>query len=193
MKKLVFLLMAILVAGSAFAVVDTDTNSMGFYFDEEGNMPTIEVPNPYTPITGYILIANPDFGLLNAFEVGMILDGPYIALEVTLPVPGLNIGDANNMLVGYGTPILVEGDVVLAATVTFLYSDPSQPLFIELTNSTPDSTPEFPGLPSAVVNGDAEQLIPLALSAFEAPAAAINGSVVATHSTTLDNIKSLYR
>ena len=69
MKKLVVLLLATLVATSAFAVIDPDPNMVGIYFDEtaDDNCLTIAASVPFM---AYFIATNPTPAEINAYEFG---------------------------------------------------------------------------------------------------------------------------
>jgi len=70
MKKLLFLLCVLLVASSSFAIIETDDNMMGFYFDQEADTPIIYNIPAFSVVTMYLTLVNPTFNYLSGFAGG---------------------------------------------------------------------------------------------------------------------------
>ncbi len=192
MKKLVVLLMAMLVATSAFAILDEDTNSMGFYFDTEADMPCVDGADAYSNHTMFLVLTNPDFDELYGFEAGYDLVGDAQVLSTTFTNPqALNVGQADNMIVGFGTPTVTSPITTVAAIAVLYMSTEGAPVEFTLHGTTPSSMdPAYPVF--LLVDG---VLIAGGLSTVDGPSAQINGgcTVVATEEMSFDSVKSLYR
>ncbi len=191
MKKLVVLLMAMLVATSAFAIVDPDDNMMGFYFDMDANMPNAEGIAPYAQVPMYLVMTNMTADGLYGFEMGYDIMGNGMVLSTVFANPSvIDVGGPGNHIVGYGSPTPVT-PVTLLATLTVMYMDTDMaPLSFVMHGSNPSSMdPAFP----VILLADGE-LLSVGLSAADGTVARINGeSVVATDNVSFDGIKSLYR
>ncbi len=192
MKKLVFLLMAILIAGSAFAVVDPDPDMLGLYFDETADQPVASLDAPGM-VTAYLIMTNPSFDATRGFEVGLTPEN-LTATAVTFPVNALNVGSNDNMIVGFGNPMPTT-EATVVATITYFYMNPAAPGLVYMHASEPASLDT--GTPAALMAD--YSILPLGTSVPigdpDYPALAINypAGIVAVHATTLDNVKSLYR
>ena len=192
MKKLVVLLMVMVMATSALAIVDPDTNSMGFYFDTEANMPCDDTVTPYATVLVALTLVNPDFDELFGFEAGYHLEGPAQVLSVEFMNPqALNVGTNQNMIVGFGSPT-VTSPVTTVALVSVLYlSSTNEAVDFMLHGTTPSSIdPAYPVF--LLADG---VLIVGGMSTVDGPNAQINGGclVVATEAMSFDSVKSLYR
>jgi len=188
MKKLVVLLMAMLVASSAFAIVDPDDNMMGLYFDMEADMPVIEAA-PYTSHNLYLVMTNMTADTIWGFECAVRHEGTSnIGQFVIANATAIDVGTAGtpNHIVGFGTPTMVT-PVTLLATMSVFYMGAVDEFF--LTGSTPSTiSEEFP----VVLLADSG-VLSVGMSAAEGPCAAIGSEVVATENVSFDGIKSLYR
>lgn len=191
MKKLVFLLMALLVASSAFAVVDPDPNMMGMYFDLSADTVCINA-SPFTPQTAYLIVTNPSFDALYGFEAGITLEGTGLVTGVTFANPqALNVGTPTNMIVGFGAPSATS-EATLLATIAMFYTDATGgALGFRLHGTEPSSMD--PAFPVVLLAGG--ELMSYGLSAADGLVAQINGdcAVVATEEISFDSVKSLYR
>ncbi len=192
MKKLIVLLMVMVMATSAFAIVDPDDDMMGLYFDMNADNPEVMGALPYSTNVMYLVITNPSFDALYGFEAGYTMEGPGQVLSTVFANPqALNVGTADNMIVGYGSPS-VTTPVTLLATISVLYmSSTNEAVSFTLHGTNPSSVdPMYPVvlLANGIESG-------YGLSAADGPAAGINlvESVVATDEVTFGGIKSLYR
>jgi len=192
MKKLVVLLMAMLVATSAFAIVDPDDNMMGFYFDLEADNPCVDGIAPYSQVPMHLVMTNMTADALYGFEAGYTMEGNGMVLATVFANPSvIDVGSAGNHIVGFGAPSMTA-PVTLLATLTVMYMDTTMgPLDFMLHGTTPSSiNPEFP----VVLLADGE-LLSVGLSAAVGAVSEINGgcTVVATDNVSFDSVKSLYR
>ena len=192
MKKLVVLLMAMLVAASAFAIVDEDTNSLGLYFDTEADVPCLDGVDAYATNNMWLVMVNPDFDELFGFEAGYTMVGTAQVLSTNFTNPqALNVGQPDNMIVGFGTPTETSIITTLAMIEVLYMAQDASPVEFTLHGTTPSSMdPAYPVL--LLVDG---VLIAGGLSTVDGPSAQINGgcTVVATEEMSFDSVKSLYR
>ncbi len=192
MKKLIVLLMVIFVATSAFAIVDEDPNSMGFYFDTEADVPCVEGATAYSSHTMFLVMTNPDFDNLFGFEAGYDIVGEANVLGLAFTNPqALNVGTPSNMIVGFGSPTVTSPITTVAVLEVLYMSTTGDPLEFYLHGTTPSSIdPAYPVF--LLADG---VLLQGGMSVVDGPTAQINGgcTVVATESMSFDNVKSLYR
>jgi len=194
MKKLIILLTVLLTASFAFAMVDTDPDMMGMYFDEDADLPCLDGVAPYSTHNLYIIITNPSFDLLFGWEAGYDLLGPAQVLSTGFPPEQLPLdvgGNPGNHIVGFGEPMIM-GPVNIVAFVAVLYMDTELgPLDFILHGADPGS---LPGDLPVVLLADGV-LMTLGLSAADGLVAQINGGcqVVSTENLSFEGIKSLYR
>nr|MEE4269549.1 hypothetical protein [Candidatus Krumholzibacteria bacterium] len=200
MKKLLVLVLTMVMATSAFAVIDSDPNSVGIYFDLTAD--TVQLGNvaPNSQVPVYFILTNPDFAELNGFELSYTVEGgSYFALSHVFENPqALNIGDpvAGVFIVGYGVPTMTtEATLLMTATILYLGGDP---LVFTLSGTEPSSmgNPLLPGLLGAnsviYLGGDSTDI-------GNINAAMGMGDIgtlpepVATEAASFDSVKSLYR
>ncbi len=195
MKKVVALLMfSLLIASSAFAVVDDGENSMSFYFDL--NADVYEMASaPYVTSFAYIILANPEAGAIFGYEFGFEVIGNFLPAGVLMNGTGpIDVGGVEgNHIVGLGAP-MATSPATLLATYTFIPLD-AAPISFKLKGAVPNSTGGI--LPNILL---ADSIV------FECGLGAgltdglpnicayFNGDgVVATDEASWDSVKSLYR
>jgi hypothetical protein len=193
MKKLLVLILAMAIAGSAFAVVDPDANSVGFYSDMTADTVTIMEAAPYSTHNVYAILTMPAFDELYGFELGYDTVGSAIVLSSTFANPqALDVGGPGNHIVGFGAPTACT-EATLLMTLSVLYTDTAMgPVTMTLTGTEPSSiNPLLPTLLLAngelITGGDSTDIGNVNFG--------INGveEIVATEPATFDSVKSLYR
>jgi hypothetical protein len=199
MKKLLVLVLTMVMATSAFAVIDGDANSVGLYFDMTADTVEMGEVLPNTQVPVYFILTNPTFPELNGFELSYTAEGAsYFALGTVFEnAAALNIGDAANgiYIVGYGTPTATS-EATLLMTVNFLYLGGGDLLFT-LSGTEPSSAgnPLLPGLLGSnselYVGGDSTDIGNINLRISGGPLG--DPQVVATEPATFSSVKSLYR
>ena len=193
MKKLVVLLMAMLIATSAFAIVDPDADMMGFYFDTEADVYQLNDVAAFSTFDMYLVMTNMTADALYGFEVGYTIEGSAMVLSTTFDNPSvIDVGEAGNHIVGFGSPTMTA-PVTFLATLNVMNMDAALgPIGFTMHGTIPSSiNPAYP----VILLADGE-LLSVGLSAESGYAAAINapdGSVVATDNVSFDSVKSLYR
>ena len=188
MKKLLVLVLAMTIASSAFAVVDPDTNSLGFYGDLTAD--TVEMTaTMYSSVNVYLIMTHPDFVTLHGIEYGYEMVGTAMVGNPGFSVPVVDIGTPGNHIVGFSTPIPTSEATVVSTTSFFLMSDT---LSLTLTGVVPSS---IDNPMQAAVVGPNSSLFGLGDSTgFGNVNFLINATgVVATENVTFDAVKSLYR
>ncbi len=193
MKKLIVLLMAMLIATSAFAIVDPDDNMMGFYFDTEADFPCVSGVAPYATVDMYLVMTNMTSDELYGFEVGYTIEGDAMVLSTNFDNPSvIDVGEAGNHIVGFGAPT-VTAPVTFLATLSVMYMNAGgAPVGFTMHGTIPSSID--PAYPVILLAGG--ELLSVGLSAETGYGAEINGaecSVVATDNVSFDSVKSLYR
>ena len=103
MKKLVVILLASLVATSAFAVIDPDTDSIGVYFDTNADLNCIDFIGGFMDILPvYIVWTNPSASSFTGYEFGYtneVSTGAMIMLGGTSYFNGVSV-DASDVYTG---------------------------------------------------------------------------------------------
>lgn len=194
MKKMLVLILSLMIASSAMAVVDTDNDMLGIYFDMAADSNCLTGLAPYAQAPAYVIMTNPTNDLIGGFEFGYDIVGNALVLETVFTSPqALDVGGPGNHIVGLGSPMATSEATVLA-TLTVLNTDTAgAPVFFALHGSNPSSID--PALPT-VLYGQG-QLMTLGTSTLPGTYnAVINGEcgdVVDTDATSLDSFKSLYR
>lgn len=191
MRKLLVLTLALLLAGSAFAIIEPDDNVLGLYFDLNADEVCALGVSPYDSVELYLIYTNPTYSELYGFEAGLTMEGSAILLTNVFANPqALNVGDNMNMIVGFGVPT-VTTPATLLSTMEILYTDVAGgPVSFFLHGTEPSSIdPAYPVL--LLVDG---QLMQVFTPSPFGPVAQINECiVVATQPMTFEQVKSLYR
>jgi len=193
MKKLVLALSILTIAFAGMA------NAQNVFVDDSIGIFTADGANSATagliePVTLHVLITGMTAPTVSAFEFKLSYDGPLVILPATFSDDAINAATREGeFAVGFGTPQpAVDGQVELMTFDVFSTGDgvPCS-LFIGPTYfSTLD------GVPSYVDNNENAQLVEMRPSTggFDVPVFVLNGEApVATESTTLDALKTLYR
>ena len=207
MKKLVALLAIAMMASSAFAIVDDGVNSLGVYFDEafEANCidPMLNVPHQM-----YFVLANCSQATIGGFEFAWNFDpapavAPFI-LATILPPGGLNIGDANNLIVGLGTPLATGEATVLVQFTAMWIALPGEMTYV---TAGPPNPATIPGHCAFNDGADVSLLFPMAFSTVDGTDVVVDpegwvrpglGTIgcpgpVATEAQTFSTLKALFR
>ncbi len=208
MKTLARFVICILLAGPAFAIIDDGTNSLGAYFDPNGEQPPCFTPTPATPFHVYWILANSPFENLGGFEfawaiVPELVPAPMV-LDLALPPNALNIGDNYNLIVGLGSG-LITSEATTLATYTLMTIGPTSSNFVTVGPATPASIPghavsgtfdntnaiapmNFSTVDDVnVIIDDTGWVVP-GVAGFNCP-----GGPIAAESATWSNVKTLFR
>jgi hypothetical protein len=212
MKKLVVLLLATLVATSAFAVVDPDPDMMGIYFDLTADNNCLTAPN-FAQFDAYLVLTNSTAAQINAYEmsytnvffVGGVEDpinaNSFFQFQTVVAngvVSGVNVAPpgtplAGDLIVGLAAP-LPYSDAIILHKWQYGFFGASPGWSVEMYIG-PSSAPSLPGgLP--VVQGTDTGLMTVGYSTggADVPVATINGDcVVAVEEASWGSVKSLYR
>ena len=192
MKKMLVLMLSLMVASSAFAVIDADPDMLGIYFDEAADVSCTSA-TPYATVVTYVIMTNPSNATIGGFEFGYDVDGAAQVLSTVFPPNALDVGSAANHIVGLGAP-LETTEATILATISVLNMDAAMgPIYFSLHGSNPSSID--PMLPTILFGQG--NLMTLGTSTLPGTfSAVINGiceDVVATEETSFDALKSLYR
>ena len=203
MKKLAILLLASLVATSAFAVIDPDPNMMGIYFDLDADVNCITTP-ANTPFFAYLMLTNTTAPAINAYELGLInavpagMEGMIFRLSsniANLVVTGVDVGVNNALggdyIVGLSEPLPAQPALILHSWQYMLLSVIPVEMFIQQS-----SVPSIPGVYPVVQNAEGSILMQVGQSTGgpEFPVAAVNnGCAVAVEEASFGSVKSLFR
>ena len=193
MKKLVVLLLVSIMASSAFAGLDSGSDSFGVYFDANGNTNTATAPI-FTPFNVYLLLMNP-VSSTNGFECTVTPSGaPFFTLSTMLGGAGaLDVDSSTNgFAVGAASAYSPNaGGALVLCTWQFMVQAPT-PLEFRISKA---SIPSMPGnLP--VVTGDGTlRRCGIASGSSTAPVAYVNSPLqpVAQDISSFGSVKSLFR
>ena len=189
MKKLVALLLASLVASTAFAGLDTDTDMMGLYFDTNGDV-VCRTAAFLAHVPAYLLYTNPSLPSTRGFECSISKTVGNSALTWSFPVPATNVGVGTSLIVGYGAPILTSAATLLASCDVFFLD--FTPVDFFLGPSVPSSNAD--GLPMVMLEDFS--LMTVGTSVEGGPCAQINApqcSVVENEDASFGAVKALFR
>ncbi|MDX2473594.1 MAG: hypothetical protein QNL91_07760 [Candidatus Krumholzibacteria bacterium] len=200
MKTLVVLLLVSLMATSAFAVIDPDTDMLGVYFDTtaDNNCTTAAESIPFF---AYVTITNPSAAEVHGIEFGYSLissvgPGKMFRLLNTLPSGAVDLGTNTDLMlgdyvVGLAAP-LPATEAVQFVTWQFLLLEP-QMVEIYLGPSTIQSIDD--GLPAYEIGGSIQSLgLSTGQPSAGVPVATVNGDcAVAVEDASFGSVKSLFR
>jgi hypothetical protein len=207
MKKLVVLLLAILVASSAFAVVDPDPNGVGIYFDLTAD-DNCKMTGPSIPFNAYLILTNTDAPSISAYEVGYRIvvpagmEGLVFRLASTIAngaVGGLDLGDSSNILegdhiVGLAAP-LVAGPATVLHAWQYMILSPTVTMEMFISSASQSS---IEGIYPVILNSATSTLFQAFHSsgiAGDLPVATVNiiDCVVGVEEASFGSVKSLFR
>ncbi len=206
MKKLVVLLLATLVATSAFAAIDPDPDMIGIYFDADGTSNYLDV-TVNTPFFAYLIATNPTPAMVNAYEFGYKIVVP-VGMEGML----FRLGDASAGVgpVDVGNHLnVLEGDYVIGLAASIATSEAtvlhtwqymalaSFPVEMYIYQSVKPSVPgTFPVLQNA--DGSILYTVGQSTGGWDIPVAGVNypegvEPPVAVEDASFGSVKSLFR
>ena len=198
MKNLIVLVLISLMATSAFAVIDPDTDMLGVYFDLNADSNCLDM-GPSIPFMAFVTITNPSATEVHGLEFGYNLlnsggPGTLFRLANILPAGAVDLGNSVDLVVGdyvVGLASPLPGQpAVQFVTWQFMLLVP-QTVEIFLGPSSIESIAD--GLPAYEIGGS---ILPLGLSTG-GPATAVatvNGEcVVAVDNASFGSVKSLFR
>ncbi len=177
-KTLLLLSISLMVATSAFAILDDAENNIGLYFDTEADV-VCTTASFIDHVPAYFILTNPTMTSTRGFELGMNVVGrTNTSITVTYPVNATDVGAAGtggndfNYIAGYANPMLTN-PVTILATLDIFYLDqvpldfilgPAAPssdpngenvmIMLEDFSLVPGATSNEPGLPAAQINGN---------------------------------------
>lgn len=208
MKKLVVLLLASVVATSAFAVIDPDPNGIGIYFDLTADVNCSEQA-PSIPFWAYLVLTNTTAPTVSAYEIGYRNVGPgpgqlfrLNSLIANGDMTGLDLGDnadplEGDHIVGLSAPIPGDAATVLHSWQYMLLAPVSMDMYISSASQS-----SIVGPWPVILNAETSTLF----NAFNStggppeegepfpPVASVNGDcVVAVEEASFGSVKSLFR
>ena len=204
MKKVIILLLASLIATSAFAVIDPDPDMMGIYFDVNADINCIDV-GPSIPFFTYLVLTNTTAPSINAYELGKVNAVPA-GMETLIfrlssniannVVSGVDVGtnDAlgGDYIVGLAEPLPAQPALILHSWQYMLLAVMPVEMFIGAS-----SAPSIPGDFPVVQNAEGSILMQVGQSTGGPgiPVATVNivDCVVCVEEISFGSIKSLYR
>jgi hypothetical protein len=205
MKKLVVLLLASLVATSAFAVIDEDPNSMGIYFDRTADENCLTT-GASVPFFTYLILTNPTPQAVNAYELGLEvvvpagMEGMFFQLASNIAdgaVSGINVGSptalGGDYIVGLAGPIPAQPATILHSWQHMLLAVIPVEYYIGAS-----SAPSLPGDFPVAQDADGSILFSCGQSTGgpDVPVAVVNGAgpcPVGVEETSFGSVKSLFR
>lgn len=183
----------LMVAGAAFA---QESNIMGLYFDPLGDVDCLDTNEliPFESFDMHLILKNPSFDGLFGFEAGFTGTGDYQVLSVVVHSAfDPYIGLFDNIIIGFGTPVVME-EINLLATYQAMYTGiPGGEVCFILHGSDPAQLdPLFPTL----LTGEQELIAAAVNHGSDGTCTAILADgpcIVATTIHTWDSLKTLYR
>ncbi len=144
MKRIVALFAICLGASTSFALIDDGINSLGAYFDADGNINCL-APTPGQPFNLYWILANPVVENLGGFEFAWafapeVVPAPFI-LNAFIPPNALNIGTNYNLIVGLGAGLITTEATTLVTFNMMVLALVDPETYITVGPATPPSIP----------------------------------------------------
>ncbi|MEN8005453.1 MAG: hypothetical protein ABFS42_00425 [Candidatus Krumholzibacteriota bacterium] len=205
MKKLILLLLACLVANSAFAAMGPFDSYMGLYFDTNASQRCYFGPAS-VPFDVYLILTNTTAPSINAYELGLDvevpagMEGMVFRLASTIAngvVSGVDVGTngplGGDFIVGLAAPIPSQPAMVLHYFQYMLLS----PMIVHFYIGA-SSAPSIPGDLPVVQNAEGSILMQVLVSSGspDYPVASVNEpgcGTSATEEVSFGSVKSLYR
>lgn len=203
MKKMIILLLAGLVATSAFAVGDPDDDMLGIYFDTNADQNCMIAPTS-VPFNTYIILTNTTAPSIDAYELGLDVVVPagmegsifrMTSLIANGTVSGIDVGtnDAlgGDFIVGLATALPAQPAMILHSFQYMLLASMTVDFYMAAS-----SAPSIPGNVPVVQNAEGSILMQVGLSTGGPgiPVANINGDcVVGVEERSFGSVKSLFR
>ena len=202
MKKLVVLLLASLVATSAFAVIDEDPDMIGIYFDMNADDNCLTIPFN-APFMAYLVATNPTPALINAYEFGYRIDVPagmegmlFRMADASAGTGAVDVGNSTNLLEGDYVIGLAAAIPTTEATVLHSWNYMVLAVFPVEMYIFQSVKPSVPGTFPVLQNADGSILYTVGQSTggAEFPVATVNtGCVVGVEDASFGSVKSLFR
>ena len=203
MKKLVVLLLASLIATSAFAVIDPDPDMMGIYFDRDANDNCLTIGSS-VPFNVYIILTNTSAPAINAYELNLNvvvpagMEGSVFRLATAIAdgvVTGVDVGTngplGGDFIVGLGLSLPAQPALILHSFQYMLLAPMSVEYFIGAS-----SIPSIPGVYPVVQNAEGSILMQVGQSTGgpDVAVATVNfDCVVGVEDASFGSVKSLFR
>ena len=210
MRKVLAFVAVSLLASSAWAITDEGPNSLGVYFDDGTFEVNCYEPTANLPHFMYFVVASPETpsNTIAGFEFFWDWDpAPALApflLAVTLPPGSLNVGDNQNLIVGFGSAPLPNLPATLIVSAQLLWVVvPAVQTYVTVGPATPAT---IPGRCAIADGADAGFLVPLDFSTVDGVDVVVDGdgfvrpgigsigcpAPIATETKTWGSVKSLY-
>ena len=203
MKKLVVLLLATLIATSAFAVIDPDPDMVGIYFDTTADENCL-MTGASIPFFAYFVATNPTPGEINAYEFGFNnavpagMEGMVFMLASNVAngaAEGIDVGShtplGGDYIVGLASALPATEATVLHSWQYMLLAEIPVEMFI-FESSKPSIPGPYPVLQDA--NGSVLYQVGQSTGGPDVPVATINlECVVGVEDASFGSVKSLFR
>ncbi len=190
MKKLLVLMLAMAIAGSAFAVVDEDADMIGVYFDTNADTYCAS-PGAGMFFNFYVILTNPSTSTIDGFQYSLQIEGDLVVPFPAVMPAGTNVGTDLEPIHGLGAPLTCAPATVLA---TYYGNFSAATQYFTLA-AHPEAFDAHFGydLPAVTTNSIMRDV---GFSTMDGThCAVLNGDcdIVATEDVTFDSVKSLYR
>jgi hypothetical protein len=188
MKKLLALALVAIMACGAMA---QEMDEFGLWTMVDGEYVTGHSFPLFTPSQLFVTLHNTSVATVGGYEVSFGLPADISVTGVDFPNSGLNFGDADNHLVGYGVPLPAE-DLLVLATVNFLLLADLDETPVEMAGANPPSIPGWDG-PVIADGANPDILIECGYITGSAHVFTFQGTgPVAVEASTLSGVKALF-
>lgn len=149
MKKSVLLLLGtMLLASNAFAILSTEPDNIGMYFDPNADI-VCTAGAFLTHIPAYVIYTNPSLVSIAGFELGIDMVGAVnTSVTKTYPVLATDVGSANNggiymnFLTGFAVPMMTSPATILCNLDIFFLDFGQVDFYCGPVSPTSDLSPE---------------------------------------------------
>jgi hypothetical protein len=188
--KTMFLTSILALIALASTAIGQPDNTLGLYFNEaEFGDEVSHIVTPDVPFTGAIVLLAPTQETIGGYEVGITIPEPAVFVAGSGGPNGwINVGGSNlNHIVGFQTPVPVDGNGTVLGEITLLYTaDSPVPIYFG-----PADPPSLPDVPAVADGADPTLLFPCNLFAEDGLVAELNPSV-AVQARSLTRIRALF-
>ncbi len=193
MKKLWMIVLALLLASSAGAQYDVNTDSFGVYFDTSNQFPCRDINYVFAPFPVYLVLMNPS-GPVNGFECTVTRTGTagHFVLSTTLQGVGALDVDAseNGFMVGCAQNYPVVSGGLTLVTWSIMTTGPGGLYFFIGPATIPSLTG---GRPVVTGNGVLRRCTTYSGNVNVPVASYGYGCVTPTETASFGSVKSLFR
>jgi hypothetical protein len=202
MKTWIASIAVCLLVQPAVALLDDGQDSLGCYFDDQGNSNCFD-PTPGVPFSLYFILASPNYDWIGGYDFGWRFDPPMdpepSILGLVLPPTSLNIGGPQDIMVSIGLGLVGSPATVLATCTVMTLGPVSLGQGVAVGPATSPTIPNHasytPYENGAITNPMRYSTLPEGEASGWCVVATLDcaAQVVAVEAATWGAVKALYR